>query len=89
LSYGSRAPRGQHGDALLGLDALDPVAHPPHAVRAFERVVRQRDVGHRLAAAEHQVRERARDEGRIRLDQRDVDALRGQQAQYFAAVAPP
>ena len=68
---------------LLGVDALDPVTHAPHAVRALERVVWQRDVGQRLAAAEHQVRQRAGHEGRVRLDQRDVDVLAGQQAQVL------
>ena len=58
---------------------------------ARQAVVGRGDVGHLLAAAEHQVGERAGDEGLVRLDQHHVDLVVGQQAHVLggggAAVA--
>ena len=55
-----------------GVDRAHLVAHHLHAVAA-QRVVAARDLAHAGVAAEHQVRDRARDERGFALDQHHVD----------------
>ncbi len=66
------AAGGRH-DALVDVDAGRGVAHDVHAPAARQVVVGNRHVVDRLAAADHEVRDRARDERLARLDQRHVD----------------
>ncbi|MPM43616.1 hypothetical protein SDC9_90293 [bioreactor metagenome] len=80
LVVGQRlATRKLHG-LFLGVDGLHPVFHAPHAVARLQRVVAPGDVADHLAATQHQVGQRARDELLLRLHQHHVDLLRRKHA---------
>ena len=80
LVVADRSSRCERGAFRRRVDARDGVLHDRHAVRAREAGVRRRQVRQRLAAADHEVGQRARDERIARLDHHDVDAVVGQQA---------
>jgi hypothetical protein len=54
-------------------------------VLSRETVVAHRDVGERLAAAQHEVRQRTRDERCVGLDERHFDRAIAPHRMYFAA----
>jgi hypothetical protein len=84
------AARQRHG-LLRGVDRGRQVLDDGDAVVAGQARVRRGDVGQLLAAAQHQVGDRAGDEGVARLDQHHVDLVLRQQAHVLgrggAAVA--
>jgi len=89
---GQRLATGEAHLALVGVDGGGPVARDLHAVAPGQIVVGRGDVGHLLAAAQHQVGQRAGDKAVIGFDQRDLDAPLGPHADVLggggAAIAP-
>ncbi len=74
---------GQFDDALVGVDGVDTVLDDFDAMTLGQVVIRGGDVGHRLAATEHQVGDGARDEGAVGLNQSDLDFVVRPHAQVF------
>ena len=89
---GQFAAAGQAHGAFVGVDAGDPVADHRHAVALAQVVIGCGDVGHGLAATQHQVGDGAGDKGSIGLDQGHVNLLVRPHPHIFcggrAAVAP-
>ncbi len=70
---GQRAAAGQAHLALVGVDGGYPILDDLDAVAPDQVVVGRGDVGHLLAAAQHQVGDGARDKGVVGLDQGHLD----------------
>jgi hypothetical protein len=83
-----RAAAGQAHLLCADVDGGCAIAHPAHAVAFDQRVVWHRQRGEIAVARQHEVRQRARDEGGVRLDQRHVDAPAGEHAHILGRRRP-